>query len=226
VRRWRVTLDTEDRIDRAAFVCEQAIFSGDPTGLEIADRELDRVEADLALTRGRVLHGRYLQDGSEDPHELMHFERAAELYRALGAAGGEGEALLWIGIFHQVVRHDDETAVPLLERAGELAAGAGDGLTQSYVLRHLGIAEHSAGRWENARQRLEESTLLRRQLGFRPGVAANLVGLAYIAAAQGRHSEAIAIAEDAIRIAEACGAAAIVQQAHHARADVSTADQR
>jgi Flp pilus assembly protein TadD len=50
----------------------------------------------------------------------------------------------------------------------------------SEALRHLGIAEHRAGRLDTARQRLEESVRLRREIGLMPGVAANLVGLAYI----------------------------------------------
>ena len=59
----------------------------------------------------------------------------------------------------------------------------------SYALRHLSIAEHTAGRLEAARRLLEESVRLRREVGFLPGVAANLVGLIYIAAAQGRRDE-------------------------------------
>ncbi len=44
-----------------------------------AERELDAVEADLALARGRVVHARFTERGHEDPHELSLFERAAEL---------------------------------------------------------------------------------------------------------------------------------------------------
>jgi tetratricopeptide (TPR) repeat protein len=165
-----------------------------------------------------LVHGRFLAEGREDPEELALFERAAELYRASGDLRGEGESLLWIGIFHQVVRHDDDAAAPALQRAHELAAGAGDKLTLSYVLRHQGIAEHRAGRLEHARQRLEESTGLRSEIGFLPGVAANLVGLTYIAAAQGRRDEAIAMADEARRIAETSDAPAIVRQVEQARA--------
>jgi len=76
---------------------------------------------------------------------------------------------LWIGIFDQVVRHDDATAVPALERARALATEADDPLTLSYALRHLGIAEHRVGKLDEARNYLEESTRLRRQLGLRQG---------------------------------------------------------
>jgi tetratricopeptide (TPR) repeat protein len=144
------------------------------------------------------------------------FRRAARLYRALGDARGEGEALFWVGCFHQVVRNDESTAVPALERSLELAAKARDKLTESYALRHLGIAEHQAGRLDAARERLEESLRLRREVGFMAGVAANLVGLIHIAAAEGRRDDALALAEEAAEIAEASGAQGIMRQVEEA----------
>jgi hypothetical protein len=90
----------------------------------------------------------------------------------------------------------------------------------SYALRHLGIAEHAAGRLDAARERLEESARLRREIGFMPGVAANLVGLAYIAAGQGRRDDALALAEEADAIAAASGARAISRQVEEARAQL------
>jgi hypothetical protein len=82
----------------------------------------------------------------------------------------------------------------------------------SYALRHLGTAEHMAGRLNEARGRLEESTRLRRELGFMAGVAANLVGLIYIAAAEGRRDEALTMTEEAGEIAESSGARGITRQ--------------
>ncbi|MGA5306690.1 hypothetical protein [Micromonospora taraxaci] len=62
---------------------------------------------------------------------------------------------------------------------------AGDELTLSYVLRHLCFGEQAAGRVEAVRELLTESTRLRRELSFTPWVAANLIGLAYLAAGRG-----------------------------------------
>jgi tetratricopeptide (TPR) repeat protein len=203
-------MSAEDRIEYARLLYERAVFGGDASALATADRELDGVEADLALARGRVIHTRFLgrrdedpERPAEDPHELALFECAAKLYRELGDVRGEGEALFWVGCFHQVVRRDDDTAVPVLERSRKLAEQAGDKQTMSEALRHLGIAEHSAGRLDTARERLEESVRLRREIGLMPGVAANLVGLAYVAAGDGRHDEALALLEEAGAIAEA-----------------------
>ncbi|MGI5160709.1 tetratricopeptide repeat protein [Microbispora sp. CA-102843] len=221
------------RLERATALYEQAVFGGDAAALAEADRELDAVEADLAtvgtgreigaveaglaLARGRIVHARFLEHREEDPRELELFERAADLYRRLGDVRGEGEALFWIGCFHQVVRHDDEAAGPALRRSNELAAAAGDRLTMSYALRHLGIAEHRAGRLEAARERLKESVRLRREIGFRPGVAANLVGLAYIAAAEERRDDALRLLDEAAALAEASGALGIARHVEQAR---------
>ena len=208
------------RIDRARLRYERAVFGGDVGGLAIADRELDGVEADLALARGRVIHARFLQERNEDPRELVLFERAADLYQGLGDIRGEAESLFWIGIVHQVVRQDNDTAIPFFDRSYERALQVDDKLTLSYVLRHLGIAEHAAGRLDAARERLEASVNLRREIGFWPGVAANLVGLTYIAAAQGRQDDARALLDEARAIAEANDAQSIVRQIDEAQAGI------
>ncbi|GII27567.1 tetratricopeptide repeat protein [Planotetraspora mira] len=220
-------MNAEDRIERAKTLYERAVFSGDASVLTNAERGLDAVEADAALARGRILHARFLNErasaGSspvEDPAELPLFERAIELYRALGDARGEAEALFWIGCLHQVIRRDNETAVPELEQSCQLAAQVGDKQTQSEALRHLGIAAHMAGRLDEARERLEESSRLRREVGALPGVAANMVGLAYIAAAQDRRADALATLDEAHAIAQAHGAHAIVRQVEQARTEI------
>ncbi|WP_433438168.1 hypothetical protein [Nonomuraea sp. CA-141351] len=208
------------RLERAEAMYERAVFGGDAGGLEVADRELDALEADLALARGRVAHARFLDGQGEDAEELALFERAVALYRLVGDVRGEGAALFWVGVFHQVVRRDQESARAAFERSHDLATKAGDKLTLSYVLRHLGIAEHVAGRLQAARERLEESVRLRREIGFQAGVAANLVGLAYIAVAEGRHDDAVAVLDEAGEIAEANGAAGVMRSIEEARAQL------
>ena len=220
-------MSADERIERARLLYERSIFGDDASVLAVADRELDAVEADLALARGRILHGRFLAQRirdpqpAEDPRELALFERAAQLYRELGDVRGEAESLFWIGCFHQIVRRDHDAAVPVLDRSCELAARCGDQPTMSDALRHLGIAEHAAGRPGAARERLEESVRIRREIGHMPGVAANLVGLAYVAAGQGRRDEALALAEEAAAIAEASEAPVIARQVEEVRAHIA-----
>jgi tetratricopeptide (TPR) repeat protein len=220
----------DERIERSRLLYEQAIFTGDAGALTEADRELDAVEADLALARGRLIHGRFLAqrdsdpDHAEpDPQALALFERATQLYQRTGDPGGEAEALFWTGCFHQVEARDDTTAVPVLERALALAQHAGDPAvaTAAEALRHLGIAALRAGQPDVARQHLEESTRLRRGQGSLPGVAANMVGLIYIALAQGRREDAQALADEAQAIAESAGARTIARQVAEARHQLS-----
>lgn len=214
----------DDRLEQTQRLYERAVFGGDASALAEAERHLSAVEADLAVARGRVIHARFLDATSRTLNapddiadELALFERAIELYRSLGDVRGEAEAQFWIGTFHQVVQQDDAAAVPVLERARALATQADDPLTLSYALRHLGIAEHRAGHLDEARSYLEESTQLRRQLRFRPGVAANLVGLAYIAAAGGDRDEAGVMLDEADSIARESSAAGITRQIDEAR---------
>jgi tetratricopeptide (TPR) repeat protein len=214
----------EGRIGQAKLSYERAVYVGDVGALTEAERELDKVEADLALARGRILHARFLNDRREDPHELTLFERATQLYRLLSDTAGEAESVFWVGCFYQVVRRDLHRAIPLLEQSYDLATMAGDRHTQSEALRHLGIADHSVGRLDAARERLEESVRLRREIGLWAGVAANQVGLIYIAAAQDRRDDALALAEEAYATAKACGAQRIMGQVAEARTQIMAPD--
>jgi tetratricopeptide (TPR) repeat protein len=218
-------MNTDDRIKRAREFYGRAVYGGDSTGLIDAERGLDALEADTALARGMILHARFQNAGpgsvsAEDPAELPSFERALELYRALGDTRGEAEALFWIGCLHQYIRRDNETALPYLELSCRLAAQAGDKPTWAEALRHLGIAAHAAGRLDEARERLEESTRLRREIGVLPGVASNMIGLAYIAAAQDRRADALATLDEAHALASAHGAHAILRHIEQARTNI------
>ncbi|WP_055585425.1 tetratricopeptide repeat protein [Streptacidiphilus griseoplanus] len=210
----------DERIEQAELLYERAVFGGDPAAPDAADRVLDALEADLQLARGRVVHARFLADRVVDARELELFEHAARLYERLGDTRGLGEALFWTGTFHQVVCGDTEAALPALRRSLELARQAGDRLTASYALRHLGIADHMAGRLDTARTHLEESTRLRRELEFLPGVAANLIGLAYLAAQQERRDDASALLGEAAELAAKTASQGILRQAEEARAEL------
>jgi tetratricopeptide (TPR) repeat protein len=218
-------------VERARQLYEKAVFGGDRAILAEADRELDAVEADYCLARGRIIHTRFLLQRDEDPDqaagdagELALFERAAQLYSELGNLAGEAESLFWVGCFHQIVGRDNAIAVPVLERSLQLASRAGDKRTMSEALRHLGIAAHAAGQLDVARQRLEVSTRLRREIGLAPGVAANLIGLAYIAVAQDRRDDAWELLDEAGAVAKTHAAERILRSVNEAREELQTPD--
>jgi hypothetical protein len=212
---------TDDRLNRAKHLYEQAVFNGDPDALAIAERELDGVDADAALARGRVLHARFLAERTEDRAELVLFERAAGLYSKLGDVRGEADAQFWIGCFHQVVRDDAAAGLPALERSYELATQAGDKLIQSYAVRHLGFEAMATDRLDLARERLEESVRLRQELGFAAGVAAGLLALAELAATAGDLGQARILLDRATVVADASNAGGIRRWIDAARAELT-----
>ncbi|HEY1480913.1 MAG TPA: hypothetical protein VGF46_12820 [Gaiellales bacterium] len=210
----------DDGLEQARQLYERATFGGDPEALALAGRVLDGVEAGLALARGRLLHARFLETGTPDAQELDLFEGALRRFSRLGDARGQGEALLWIGIYHQVVRRDDVAARPPLERAGGLAKAAADDLTLSYVRRHLAFADQAEGLLELAREGHESSVRLRYQLGFMPGVAAGMLALAELAAAEGRREDALGMLDEAESLAVACDAQGVRAHVAHVRAEL------
>jgi hypothetical protein len=211
----------DNRLAEALRLYESAVFGGDESAVAAAGPVLDRVEADLALARGRILHARFLADHQADPAELTLFERAAHLYRELGDDRGEGEALCWVGIYHQVVARDEDRCGALFTRAYHLSAAAGDPLMMSYSARHLGFGHLAAGEWDQAHERLTESVRLRRAVGHQPAVAAGLLGLAELAVRSGRPDEAADLLAQAAATAEAAGAAGTLRWIDEARAELA-----
>jgi hypothetical protein len=203
---------TDQRLAEAYSLYEASVFYGDEGAVDRAQTALDSVEADLSLSRGRILHAQYLKTaGPEDPRELKSFERAAELYRALGDERGEAEALFWIGTYHQVLHHDGESSVPFLQRAEDLALRSGDKLLLSYIARHIGFVEEMVNSdLDAARRRQEQSIALRREVGHRPGVAAGLLALADLAGQQGDAGEKARLLDEAEAAATECGAKGVL----------------
>jgi tetratricopeptide (TPR) repeat protein len=207
----------DPRVERAVRRYELATFGGDPTQLDLADRDLDAAEADVAVARGRIRHARYLVDRVEDPRELADFERAASLYAAAGDVPGRALASFWIGCFHQVVRHDGSAALPALTRALD----EGGPLTRSYAARHLGFHAFESGDPERAGALLEESLRLRRSDGSPAEVAAALLAVAEHRIRTGRTDEARELLDDAERAAQAAGARGVLGWITATRAELS-----
>jgi tetratricopeptide (TPR) repeat protein len=210
----------DERLERARELYERAVFAGEAEATELAEVELDGVEADLALARGRILHARFLADRRRDDAEQRLFERAAEVYERLGDRRGEAEALFWVGTFHQVVAGDSAAAAPLFDRARALAQADGDRLTLSYVERHRGFLAQEGGRLKEARGLLEESVRLRRELEFLPGVAAGLLALAELELEAGDRDRATGLLEEARRVAVESDADGILRWIAEAERDL------
>jgi hypothetical protein len=110
---------------------------------------------------------------------------------------------------------EDPRELALFEQAVHLYQAIGDVRGEAEALFWVGCCH------QVVRRRLEESSGLRREIGFLPGIASNMVGLIYIAAGQGRHDDALALLDQAEAIAQASGAHGIMRQVEEARAAVT-----
>ncbi|GHJ43801.1 hypothetical protein Cs7R123_11430 [Catellatospora sp. TT07R-123] len=190
-------------MDDAHALYEASMFYGDEHAVDKALPLLDRVEADLALARGKILHAKFLRDRDQaDPAELELFLRASELYHRFGDERGYAEAMFWIGTYYQVIEHDGRGSWPFLRHAESLAEAAEDRLLLSYIVRHLGfVHQYEDGDLDRARQRLEQSVALRREVGHQPGVAAGLLALAELSGQAGDAAERERLLDEAERTA-------------------------
>jgi len=200
-----------EQLRRVTALQDIEAYRCDQQALDAADRLLDLVEAGALLARGRTMHARLVRGEETDARELSLFERAAELYRGAGDARGEAEALFWLATCHQTVRRDDDAALPHFLRSRELAELAGDKLTLSCIVRHLGFLDVNAGRLPEARKHLEASVRLRREIGFDAGAAAGMVALAELALDDGDPKRARDVLDEAERLATDSGADGVLR---------------
>jgi len=205
-----------DDLERAERAYQAAMFAGETDEAAQVLRELSGRGPEEDLARGKLRHCANIAERRLDPEELACFERAETGFAERGDGRGTGAALFWRGCYHQVLADDDEAARPLFEGALALSQQAGDALMASYSLRHLAISSHMTGDLDTAERLLQESTDLRRTLGFEAGVAANLVGLAFIALARGDRQQAQLRAREAETAARKCGAQVVVGWAREA----------
>jgi hypothetical protein len=160
---------------------EAAVFGGQAQALEDGFAATRHAQAVTDLSRGKLLHARLLaatERPAEVPEELNAFEAAAEGFAAVGDERGRAEALLWQGLYFQVVRGNSEAAALFLTSAQAISATQHDDLTLSYAERHLGFHDWEAGRDAAARAHLQRSVELRRGLDWPAGTAAALLALA------------------------------------------------
>ena len=121
--------DLDSRLADLRSLYDGATFGGDESAIARSEEVLSSLEADLSMARGRLAHARFLA-GSEraeaDRGELAQFQRGAELYGSVADERGLAEALLWIGIAHQVVSGNLEAASEPLHRISVARAVAVD----------------------------------------------------------------------------------------------------
>ena len=206
---------TDPLVQRVLDLADENLLIRDCSAeLEQAIADVERVaaargdsglEAFALSRRGLALHGEFLRDRSrgEPPEEMPYFERALAIRRETGDEHDIAESLFHVGLVHQVVRDDNETARPLFE---ESLRRAPDPLMQSYVLRHIAFCDAAAGDTETAERRHEEALELRRRVGWQGGIAAQLAAVADLRARRGDRERAGELAREARAILVGLGA--------------------
>jgi len=181
---------------------DAAIDDVERAGAARGDRGL---EAFALSRRGLALHGEFLRDRArgEPPEEMPYFERALAIRRETGDEHDVAESLFHVGLVYQVVRDDNETARPYFE---ESLGRAPDPLTQSYALRHIAFCDDAAGDAETAERRHEDALELRRRVGWKAGIAAQLAAVAEMRARRGDRERAAELAREAREILVGLGA--------------------
>jgi len=134
------------------------------------------------------------------------FEQALALRRELDDALGIAESLFQLGLVHQVLRRDGETAAPLFREALSLVESRPDAdpLLRSEIHRHVGfdllLREE---RHDEALAHLRESLEIRRMLEERAWTVSGLLALAMGERVAGRRDDAIVHAREALDLAKA-----------------------
>ena len=117
-------MDAQERLDRAeATGHERAVFAGDSDALAAGDRELDAVEAALALARGRS-RTRPLWSRAEDPDETRPCSSRPSTCTPASLTGeARASAVLAGDLPPGRAREDQGTAAPLLTGRGPRPRG-------------------------------------------------------------------------------------------------------
>jgi tetratricopeptide (TPR) repeat protein len=131
--------------------------------------------------------------------------RAEELRAAAPDRGRGAAATFYAGLIADNLRGDGAAARTAFAAALSAAEEAGDDLTVSEALRHLGYHHGEAGDTEQARQMWERSAELRERAGAVPFALSQQLLLAVLARDTGDPAEARAVAGQVRRWARALG---------------------
>jgi tetratricopeptide (TPR) repeat protein len=150
-------------------------------------------------------HRRFGPDGRDTAVIDDLAARAAGLHAAAPDRSRGAAATFYAGLVEDNLRGDVTAARKAFAAALAAAQEAGDGLTESEALRHLGYHHGEDGEVEQARQMWERSAELRQRAGAVPYTLSQQLLLAGLARDAGDREEARAVAGQVRRWARALG---------------------
>lgn len=198
----------------AEALLEASFRTGDYTIAQVKLNEArdvvdDRAtEAEIADRLGWLLHFQALdndRDTSRADEELALFQHALDIRRDIGDLGGVAAARFGIGLVHQVLRRDWDTAISYFREALALAEHA-DVITRSEIHRHVGfyymIADPQPG---PATEHLRASLELRHEHDDKRWLPSGTQALGWAMIASDRQDEAVRLISEALDQARAVG---------------------
>lgn len=201
---------------------EAAFRTGDYEAAERTFQELltlARADGDRALEaavldrQAMLMHFRALDDddlgkADSDGEEAL-FQQALEIRRDLGDSAGTAESLFGIGLVHQVLRQDWDTAMPYYWEALDLADRHGDLLLRSEVHRHVGFYYAMSDlQSDKALEHLRISHELRAELGDPRWIPGGTIALGIAELADGLREQGLAHVRESIGQARQAGLSA------------------
>jgi len=142
-----------------------------------------------------------------------YYQQAMALFRTIDDRRGEALTAENLGlVLHDL--GDDEAARRYCEQALAIEREIGDRQGEAYALTYLGLALEGLGKWEAAAEAYREAAAIRTEIGQEGPAFYDRVGLARIAAKQGRVEEAVAQVEAALAWMEEHGAASVEYPFH------------
>jgi len=209
-RAFNLTRESTDRRQRAVATCRMARAISFRGEAERSDALLAEAFADLAREPDSVREEAYCRFAESDlayhrgefARAIASGERALELERSRSGPPGRGLALLnELGMAYQAVGRNADSDCAYTELFAELDA-QGRGRTQPAFLSHTNwaISLARSGRYLSAAAQWELAVGLARELDPARGASPfELTGFAAMLSAVGRHDEAIAAIEEALR---------------------------
>jgi CHAT domain-containing protein len=156
-------------------------------------------EADRLLDLGVEQYQR-----SQYRDALQSYERALEIYRAIGDTAGEGSALNNLGNVYESLgeyAQAEQYYLQSLEIARQLGDKAGEGIS----LYNLGNVYESLGEYAQAEQYYLQSLEIYRQLGYKAGEGSTLMNLGNVYRNLGEYAQAEQFLLQSLEIARQLG---------------------
>ena len=160
-----------------------------------------RALATLEMAEGRFTYWKALDKTKDWGLPTEDFDRALQIYKELGDEIGLGEAMFYRGLVYQM-QEENPRALQIFEQALVLTKKTGDERMQSFVVRHIGYLQQTAGEIDAARANFQKSLQLRQGNEMKVFVPFALIALADFEVEQKNPTEAINLIEQALPLAK------------------------